>query len=129
MGLLIKHAKHIIFAGYSMPRDDISEKVFIASSLSGEKIEEKKCTIIEYDPHYSTGQDWLMGTDILDYLRSRKELKPAKAINSILSIFDLNQTKLTLKGIPRIFNSYSSIEQAIIDIFYSGDFPPPRSRT
>lgn len=64
-----------------------------------------------------------MGTDILDYLRSRKELKPAKAINSILSIFDLNQTKLTLKGIPRIFNSYSSIEQAIIDIFYSGDFP------
>ncbi|NQS76218.1 MAG: hypothetical protein HQP61_07245 [Peptococcaceae bacterium] len=128
MGLLIKHAKHIIFAGYSMPRDDISEKVFIASSLSGEKIEEKKCTIIEYDPHYSTGQDWLMGTDILDYLRSRKELKPAKAINSILSIFDLNQTKLTLKGIPRIFNSYSSIEQAIIDIFYSGDFPPPRSR-
>ncbi len=126
MGLLIKHAKHIIFAGYSMPRDDISEKVFIASSLSGEKIEEKRCTIIEYDPHYATDQDWLKGPGILDYLQFRKEHKPAKAINSILSIFDLNQTRLTLKGIPGIFNCYGSTEQAIIDIFYEGNFPPVR---
>ncbi|MDD4335473.1 MAG: hypothetical protein PHY77_07690, partial [Desulfotomaculaceae bacterium] len=128
MGLLLKHAKHIIFAGYSMPRDDISEKVFIASALSGEKIEEKKCTIIEYDPHYATERDWLEGTDILAYLQSRKECKPARAINSILSIFDLNQTRLTLKGIPGIFNCYSSMEQAVIDIFYGGNFPPVRGR-
>ncbi|MDD3895001.1 MAG: hypothetical protein PHU36_08275, partial [Syntrophomonadaceae bacterium] len=67
MGLLLKHAKHVIFAGYSMPRDDISEKVFIASALSGKKIGEKKCTIIEHDPHYATGRDWLEGTDILAY--------------------------------------------------------------
>ncbi len=128
MGLLIKHAKHIIFAGYSMPRDDISEKVFIASSLSGEKIEEKKCTIIEYDPHYLTGQDWLEGAGILAYLQSCKEYKPARAINSILSIFDLPQTRLTLKGIPGIFNCYGNMEQAIIDIFYRGSFPPVRGR-
>lgn len=127
MGLLIKHAKHIIFAGYSMPMDDISEKVFIASSLSGEKIGEKKCTIIEYDPHYSTALNWLEGDDILAYLRSRKDCKPARAVNNILSIFDLSQTRLTLKGIPAIFNCYGNMEQAVIDIFYGGNFPPVRT--
>lgn len=128
MGLLIKHARHIIFAGYSMPRDDISEKVFIASSLSGEKIKEKKCTIIEYDPDYPAGTDWLEGPDILAYLRARKELSTAKAVNNILSIFDLDQTRLTLKGIPEIFKCYGSMEQAVIDILYMGNFPPARGR-
>lgn len=128
MGLLIKHAKHIIFAGYSMPRDDICEKVFIASSLSGEKIGEKRCTIIEYDPVYQKGLDWLEGTDILAYLWARKECNTAKAVNNILSIFDLEQTRLTLKGIPGIFNCYNCMEQAVIDIFYGGNFPPVRRR-
>ncbi|HBV98056.1 MAG: hypothetical protein JL50_00880 [Peptococcaceae bacterium BICA1-7] len=127
MGLLIKHAKHIVFAGYSLPMDDISEKVFIASSLSGKKIEEKKCTIIEFDPGWMPGQGWLEGKDILSYLQERKGSGVCNTVNSILSIFDISQTRLTLKGIPGIFDSYSNMEQAVIDVLYRGEFPPVRN--
>lgn len=125
MGLLIKYAKHIIFAGYSMPKDDISEKVFLASSLAGKRIEEKRCTIIQYDDEYK-GADWLKGRDILGYLQTKGKSDVSEAISSVLSIFDLNQTRLTLKGIPGIFDCYSDMEQSVIDIFYCGDFPPER---
>lgn len=124
MGLLIKHAGHIIFAGYSMPGDDISERVFIATSLSGQEIETKKCTIIQFDPAYRTDLNWLAGTESLAYLKPRKDCSTAKAVNNILSIFDLAQTRLTLKGIPGIFCCYEYMEQAVIDISYRGDFPP-----
>ena len=131
MGLLIKHTKHIVFAGYSLPRDDISEKLFFVSSLSGQNIKEKACTVIQFDPEYDpTGPDWLNGREILNYLNN-KEISNSEistSIKNILSIFDLDQTRLTLKGIPNIFLSYKNIELAVLDIFYRGEFPPDRSR-
>lgn len=128
MGLLIKHARHIVFAGYSMPRDDISEKLFLISSLSGQDIKAKKCTIILFDEDYASGADWLTGTGILSFLNDKRKIGSdiSASIKNILSIFELEKTRLTLKGIPNIFYAYPNLESAVLDIFYHNCFPPDR---
>jgi hypothetical protein len=73
MGLLIKHAKHVVFAGYSMPTDDLAEKLFFVTSLSGRNVKKKECTIILFDEDFSLGYDWFTGQEILQFLNDSEK--------------------------------------------------------
>ncbi|OBR90286.1 hypothetical protein CLRAG_34640 [Clostridium ragsdalei P11] len=118
MGLLIKNAKHIIFAGYSLPIDDIMVKTFFMSSISGNDKEKLKCTVINYDDKYK-GTDWLKGEKIDEYIRKSKNNSVVECIKNVCDIFPKENVRVYLKGIPDVFmkNGKCSKEK-VINLLY-----------
>ncbi|MBR9647562.1 hypothetical protein KM799_08750 [Clostridium tyrobutyricum] len=123
MGLIIKHAKHIVFAGYSLPIDDIMVKTFFMSSISGNDKKTLKCSLINYDSDYCGGKSWLTGQNISEYLNVNKDSSKVECIKNICDIFNIDNVRISLKGIPDIFmeNGKCSREK-VIDLLYPRKF-------
>lgn len=102
VGLLMKNAKHIIFAGYSLPIDDIMVKTFFMSSIAGNDKSKLKCTVLNYDKDYSE-KGWITGDDITKYLREGKNKEVLDCIENVCDIFNIENVRVSLKGIPDVF--------------------------
>lgn len=121
MGLLIKNAKHIVFAGYSLPFDDIMIKTFFMTSLSG-KHKNKKCTVVNYDTDYNYDKKWMKGDEIRKYVKETSHPGSAACIKNACDIFKIENVRVSLKGIPYIFLKDGICErEAIIDLLYPKD--------
>lgn len=128
MGLLMKNAKHIIFAGYSLPIDDIMVKTFFMSSISGSDKHKLKCTILNYDKEYENS-GWLKGKNILEYIKKSRNNSAAECIDNICDIFPLENIRVNLSGIPDVFMEKGKCSRSkVIDLLYpeeyfNGGFP------
>jgi predicted RNA-binding Zn-ribbon protein involved in translation (DUF1610 family) len=118
MGLLIKNAKHIIFAGYSLPMDDIMVKTFFMSSISGNDKNKVKCTVVNYDERHR-GSEWIKGEKIVEYIKSSENNPAAQCIENICDMFPLENIRVNLNGIPEVFmeNGRCSREK-VVDLLY-----------
>lgn len=122
MGLLIKNAKHIVFAGYSLPLDDIMVKTFFMSSISGNDKDKLKCTVINCDEKYK-GQDWLTGENIYKYMKKSKNYAVTECIRNIFDIFLEKNIRVCLKGIPDIFMENGKVsKRKVIQILYPKEY-------
>ncbi|AYD39924.1 hypothetical protein D4Z93_05090 [Clostridium fermenticellae] len=131
VGLLMKNAKHIVFAGYSLPIDDIMVKTFFMSSIAGNDKRRLKCTVLNYDKDYSEC-GWITGDKISDYLKCSTNKEVSECIENVCDIFDIENVRVSLEGIPNIFmeNGKCSREK-IKDLLYpkeyfKGGFPITR---
>jgi hypothetical protein len=136
LGLVVGNAKHLVLAGYSMPREDYIYRCFFQAAWAAK--EKKYCTLVYYDPKYvsrtpgSTG--WLEGSAIIYYLRSSEGKATIKEIiGRMLELFDLSRLRVSLLGIPGIVTDFPGKlpEEAIIDLLYPRQcfpegFPPRR---
>lgn len=119
LGLLLKNARHIIFAGYSLPEDDMMVKTFFMSSIAGTNREKLSCTIINHDPKYKNMEGWIEGSNIMDYINENKYSSASRSIRSICDIFNINNTRLSLNGIPDVFIEKKKIStNKVIDLLY-----------
>lgn len=119
MGLLMKNAKHIVFLGYSLPMDDIMVKTFFMSSIAASDKKNLKCTVINHDKNYIGSEKWLEGKDIINYINNSENKSTVQCIKSICNMFDIQNVRVSLKGIPDIFmeNGNCSREK-VIDLLY-----------
>ncbi|EFG88963.1 hypothetical protein CLCAR_1307 [Clostridium carboxidivorans P7] len=125
MGLLMKNAKHIIFAGYSLPLDDIMVKTFFMSSISGNDKNKLKCTVINYDEDYKCAKEWLTGSDIERYVKKSKNASVVECIENVCDIFNLENVRISLKGIPNVFMKNEKCNRhKIIDLLYPKEYFP-----
>jgi hypothetical protein len=125
MGLLMKNAKHIIFAGYSLPLDDIMVKTFFMSSLSGNDRNKLKCTVINYDEEYKGAKEWLTGDDIDKYIKKSKNSTVVDCIENVCDIFNVENVRVFLKGIPDVFMKNDKCNRhKIIDLLYPKEYFP-----
>jgi hypothetical protein len=75
LGLVVGNAKHLVFAGYSLPMDDYIYRCFFQAAWAGKELSQEKkfFTLINYDPgsiHLTPGNTgWLEGDDIHSYLK------------------------------------------------------------
>lgn len=119
MGLLMKNAKHIVFAGYSLPLDDIMVKTFFMSSISGNDKRKLKCTVINYDSEYGGDEKWLEGEKIVDYINKKGSTSTARCIKSVCDIFNIENIRVSLKGIPDVFMENGNCSRDdVIDLLY-----------
>ncbi|WP_368488599.1 hypothetical protein [Clostridium sp. BJN0013] len=122
MGLLMKNAKHIVFAGYSLPLDDIMVKTFFMSSISGNDKNKLKCTVINYDEKYK-GEDWLIGQNIYKYMRRSRNNSVVECIKNVFDIFSEKNIRVCLKGIPDIFMKDGKVSrEKVIEVLYPKDY-------
>lgn len=123
MGLLMKNAKHIIFAGYSLPLDDIMVKTFFMSSIAGNDINRLKCTVINFDDNYKNGPEWLRGEDISKYIKESGNRQVVECIENICDIFNMKNVRISLKGIPDVFTQNGRCsKEKIIDLLYPKEY-------
>lgn len=119
MGLLMKNAKHIVFAGYSLPMDDIMVKTFFMSSISGSDKKKLKCTVVNYDSEYDGNCKWLEGVKITDYINRKAGTSTARCIKSICDVFSVENIRVSLEGIPDVFMKNGNCSRDdIIDLLY-----------
>ncbi|CAB1250490.1 hypothetical protein ACFHWD_02485 [Clostridium sp. MT-14] len=122
MGLLMKNAKHIVFAGYSLPLDDIMVKTFFMSSISGNDKNKLKCTVINYDEEYRES-GWLSGNNILEYVKKSKNNSAAECIENICDIFPLENIRVNLSGIPDVFMEDGKCsKKKVMDLLYPEEY-------
>ncbi|MFL0196687.1 hypothetical protein ACJDU8_14125 [Clostridium sp. WILCCON 0269] len=122
MGLLMKNAKHIIFAGYSLPLDDIMVKTFFMSSISGNDKNKLKCTVINYDEKYK-GEDWLIGEDIYKYMRKSKNNSVVGCIENVFDIFLEKNIRVCLKGMPNVLMKNGKVSRKkVIELLYPKEY-------
>lgn len=123
MGLLMKNAKHIIFAGYSLPFDDIMVKTFFMSSISGNDKSKLKCTVVNFDENYSSDVEWLKDEEIEKYIKSNKDKSVVECIENVCDIFNIQNVRISLKGIPNVFMENGKCSKAkIIDLLYPKEY-------
>lgn len=135
LGLVVGNARHLVFAGYSLPRDDYIYRCFFQAAWATK--EQKYCTVINHDPSYRTKRSdgWLDCRDeLVDYLES-KEGKPSlqHIIRRMLEIFDPDHLRVSLLGVPHVVTAFpgKAPREALIDLLYPGKwfpegFPPKR---
>ncbi|MGE5628945.1 MAG: hypothetical protein ACM3X7_12705 [Solirubrobacterales bacterium] len=125
MGLLIKNAKHIVFAGYSLPLDDIMVKTFFMTILSGNDKNNLKCSIVNFDSDYNFNKNWMYGDDIKRYLKESTHQGSKACIKNVCDIFKLNNVRVSLKGIPYIFSKDGSCNrELLIELLYPKEYFP-----
>lgn len=125
MGLLMKNAKHIIFAGYSLPLDDIMVKTFFMTAISGNDKDKLKCTVINYDPEYKDKKCWIKGKDISDYIKRSSNKSIVECIENVCDIFNIDNVRVCLKGIPEIFMEGDLCSrEKVIDLLYPKEYFP-----
>ncbi|WP_416176597.1 hypothetical protein [Clostridium sp.] len=123
LGLLLKNAKHIVFAGYSLPTDDIIVKTFFMSSVAGSDRNKLKCTIINHDEKYLNSDKWISGEKIVDYLKENKGTSTSRCIRSICDIFNIKNTRVSLKGIPGVFIKNGKLSrESVLDVLYPKEY-------
>ena len=128
LGLVVGNAKHIIFAGYSLPKDDYVYRCFFQSSWAGKiakgRRESRFCSLINYDPGYARSVGyipWLEGNEIKKYLRSKKgETSTKETVRNLLGLFDKSDIRLSLLGFPGVVTKRSDkdLREATIDLLY-----------
>ncbi|MHC1729693.1 MAG: hypothetical protein AB9866_27435 [Syntrophobacteraceae bacterium] len=140
MGLVVGNAKHLVFAGYSMPQDDYIYRCFFQAAWAGSTgtRNQKFCTLVNYDPDYvsQTGGNtvWLEGKALTDYLKSQKAKPDTKEIiNRMLELFDISRLRVSLLGIPGTVTDIPGRDpkEALTDLLYPKQcfpegFPPER---
>lgn len=97
MKIAIQKAKHIIFMGYSLPKDDlIYRSIFAARKQIGK--DSPKCSIVNFDS--SLPDRWLYKEQLLSYNidNSKREI-----FNNISEIFGKDNIRFYGKGIPQVF--------------------------
>jgi hypothetical protein len=126
MGLVVGNARHIVFAGYSLPNDDYIYKCFFESAWAeGVSYEKKKyCTLVDYDMEYCKDSSlpvWLKKNDIFRYLDSSIGSKTTKeVIERFLELFDIDNFRVSLSGIPNVLINRQDMDlkMALIDLLY-----------
>lgn len=128
LGLVVGNARHIIFAGYSLPKDDYIYRCFLQSSWAGQPAEQRKgnrfCTLISHDPAYAKRngfKPWLYEKDILAYLGHKTAKTESKTtIRNLLELFDIKDIRVSLLGFPNIVTDHRSknLREATIDLLY-----------
>jgi hypothetical protein len=79
--------------------------------------------LINYDSDYCGGKSWLTGQNISEYLNVNKDSSKVECIKNICDIFNIDNVRISLKGIPDIFmeNGKCSREK-VIDLLYPRKF-------
>lgn len=106
----IEHAEHLVFAGFSLPEDDLMYR----SIFSARHRPDVKVTILDYDP--SKAHEGFLS------LKSAKNAT-AYRIASTLGAKEEN-VRVNFKGIPQVFRSGDSIDkQKVLDTFLITEAP------
>jgi hypothetical protein len=135
MGLIIGNARHLVFAGYGLPKDDFIYKCFFQSSLAGQHTGDKKkyCSLVTVDKNYrhTKGKVWLKNDDIKKYLsRKSSDEKTKSTIENLLQIIDQENIRISFYGVPDIITKHPSLspKEALKDLLYPDGFPPNRDK-
>jgi hypothetical protein len=124
MGLVVGNARHLIFAGYSLPEDDYIYRCFFQSALAGNSSRKLFCSLINYDPTYIKAicnKTWLKEDEIIAYLNSNNAKRDVQeTIKEAIELFDTKNIRVSLMGIPDIItkNPDHSPQAALIDLLY-----------
>ena len=138
MGQIIGNARHLVFAGYSLPKDDFIYRCFFQSACAGQHMKgEKYCTLVSYDKEYMKKHPahvWLEGKEISRYLKGKEgEERTKMIVTNLLQIYSQSHVRVTFKGIPDIFlrRPGMSETESLKDLLYWNKsfpegFPPER---
>ena len=88
------HAKHIVFLGYSLPRDDVAYRAFF-SATRRRREGPVRCTIVDKDEESPI---WSGPAE----LRSR-DLPPDSVVRAASDIFGPDNVRLFNGGVPNVF--------------------------
>ena len=125
-GLVVGNARHLVFAGYSLPEDDYLYRCFFQSSMAGKNVSGGRpfCSLVDYDEKYMrlvTGQPWLEDIAIQRYVNSKKANQYVKGVViRLIELFGLENIRVSLLGIPDIIVNHpeKNAKDALVDLLY-----------
>ena len=101
MRVVVQEADHIVLAGYSLPRDDVTYRAFFAArtrrNLNGdnEAGQKVRCSVVGRDDRYGDG--WIYPAEI------RSKGKPPKAVKNAQGVFGRENVRFFGGGVPGVF--------------------------
>ncbi|BBN98227.1 hypothetical protein [Sporolactobacillus terrae] len=100
MRVAIEHARHIIFAGYSLPDDDFIDRIMLSArrKMDGEQV---KCSIINFDPHATEG--WMYGQALHAFCSAHPNASLASTCSRVAAIFGEENIRGYGAGFPQVF--------------------------
>ncbi|WP_100489134.1 hypothetical protein [Sporolactobacillus pectinivorans] len=100
MKVAIENARHIIFAGYSLPEDDFVYRSILSARRRMEN-DKVKCSVIGVDPAAPDG--WMCGPELRDYLNARSDSSLAGICRRVADIFGEENVRASGAGFPNVF--------------------------
>ncbi|RYL95808.1 hypothetical protein EWI07_01115 [Sporolactobacillus sp. THM7-4] len=100
MKVAIEKARHIIFAGYSLPEDDFIYRSLLAArrKMDGDKV---KCSVIGFDRQAEEG--WMYGTELRDYCKMHSQSSLAGTCSRVADLFGEENVRGYGAGFPNVF--------------------------
>lgn len=101
MRVVVQEANHIVLAGYSLPRDDVTYRAFFAArtrrNLNGDKDAGRKvrCSVVGLDDRY--GHGWIYPAEI------RVKGEPPEALKNAQDVFGEENVRFFGGGVPGVF--------------------------
>ncbi len=101
MRVVVQEADHIVLAGYSLPRDDVTYRAFFAArtrrNLNGDKEAGRKvrCSVVGQDDRYGVG--WIYPAQI------QAKGEPPKAVKNAQDVFGQENVRFFGGGVPGVF--------------------------
>jgi hypothetical protein len=109
---LLEHTKHVVLLGYSLPKDDVIWRAFLAARRNGREL---YCSVVVgFDKKFP---DWLEGRDLDAYLAAGHE-EGRETIISAREVFGEDKIRAYVGGIPSVFRAQASADESMQKILY-----------
>ena len=95
MRVVVQEANHIVFLGYSLPKDDITYRAFLAARVGKDPEDPVRCSVVDKQPGYESR--WLYSEE----LQNRKPLPDV--VTRASEVFGPEHVRYFGGGIPDVF--------------------------
>lgn len=122
---LLEGTRHVVLLGYSLPKDDVIWRAFLAARGRGKH----HCTVVV---GYADGHtEWLVGDALSRYVEAHREDAPKdraqSGIDTLLSareVFGEDRVRAFVGGIPKVFSIAGTEEESLRQMLYPGNWGP-----
>ncbi|WP_152525322.1 hypothetical protein [Sporolactobacillus laevolacticus] len=100
MKVALENARHIIFAGYSLPDDDFIGRIILSArrKMDSEKV---KCSVIGFDR--DAEDKWMYGEHLKNYFQSHENSGLTNTCRRVAGIFGEKNVRAYGAGFPNVF--------------------------
>jgi hypothetical protein len=115
---LLEKTRHIVLFGYSLPKDDVIWRSFLAARRKGRDL---FCSVVV--GNNSKINRWLLGDDLQDYINSKEE-HGRDTILSAREVFGEDNVRAYVGGIPSIFKLTGDYQESMRQLLYPDNWGP-----
>ncbi|MCO7176443.1 hypothetical protein ACFP7A_11350 [Sporolactobacillus kofuensis] len=112
MKVALENAKHLIFAGYSLPNDDFIDRIMLSArrKMDGDKV---RCSIIGFNKEAE--DQWMYGEDLKKFCRIHNHSGLAATRDRVAGIFGEENVRGYAAGFPHVFMENGRVSEGKVE--------------